>query len=106
MIVFNLITVLVNLHLVILSVNMPVGVVLLMNAIISLITHCMSKYCTPLSVVCELVYYMYTKVHSHSTVIHILYSNNFTCCGLWNMPPYRPSVGSYLCISGCEYFEV
>ena len=42
----------------------------------------------------------YNEVHTYSIVITL------HACGLWNMPPYRPSVGSYSCISGCEYFEV
>ena len=42
----------------------------------------------------------YNEVHTYSIIIP-LYT-----CGLWNMPPYRPSVGSYSCVSGCEYFEV
>ena len=37
------------------------------------------------------------EVHTYSIVITL------HACGLWNMPPYRPSVGF---ISGCEYFEV
>ena len=42
----------------------------------------------------------YNEVHTYSIVITL------HACGLWNMPPYRSSVGSYSCISGCEYFEV
>ena len=42
----------------------------------------------------------YNEVHTYSIVITL------HACGLWNMPPYRPSVGSYSHISGCEYFEV
>ena len=48
----------------------------------------------------EKVINSYNEVHTYSVVITL------HACGLWNMPPYRPSVGSYSCISGCEYFEV
>ena len=42
----------------------------------------------------------YNEVHTYSIVITL------HACGLWNMPPYRPSVGSSSYIGGCEYFEV
>ena len=48
----------------------------------------------------EKVVSSYNEVHTYSIVITL------HACRLWNMPPYRPSVGSYSCISGCEYFEV
>ena len=48
----------------------------------------------------EKVVNSYNEVHTYSIVITL------HACGLWNMPPHRPSVGSYSCISGCEYFEV
>ena len=44
----------------------------------------------------EKVINSYNEVHTYSIVITL------HACGLWNMPPYRPSVGSYSCISGYE----
>ena len=45
----------------------------------------------------EKVVNSYNEVHTYPIVITL------HACGLWNMPPYRPSVGF---ISGCERFEV
>ena len=42
----------------------------------------------------------YNEVHTYSIVITL------HACGLWICLHSRSSVGSYSCLSGCEYFEV